>query len=86
MADYTTRTVVSTRREWIVPAAEPWGAAWEEIAKAASAAWAAYREHHGLPKDAPMPGDFARVHLRDDELVIAFTTEEPTRPDNTEGA
>lgn len=79
MADYTTRTVTSTRREWIVPAAEPWGTAWEEIAKACTAAWAAYRELHGLPADAPMPGDFARVHCRDDEVVLAFTTEETVR-------
>lgn len=79
MADYTTRTVTSTRREWIVPATEPWGAPWEEIEKAAGAAWASYRELHDLPAGATAPGDFVRIHVRDDAIVLAFTTEEPTR-------
>ncbi|MEU5900624.1 hypothetical protein [Streptomyces venezuelae] len=31
MADFTTETVTRTIRRWIIPAAEPWGAAAEEI-------------------------------------------------------
>lgn len=75
MATYTTETATVTTHRWIVPAAEPWGAAWDDIASAVGAAWAAYRAHRGLPEDAPMIGDFARVHTRDDEIVIEFTTE-----------
>ncbi|MFD5508977.1 hypothetical protein ACFWIB_14540 [Streptomyces sp. NPDC127051] len=75
MATYTSRTVTSTRREWIVPAAQPWGAAWEEIDKAILAAWDAYRTHHRLPLDAAIPGDFARFSASDDEIVISFTVE-----------
>ena len=31
MADYTSRVVTSSRYEWIVPAAEPWGAPVEVV-------------------------------------------------------
>jgi hypothetical protein len=79
MATFTSRTITSTRHEWAVPAAEPWGAAYEEIGKALAVAWVKYREVHGLPEEAPMPGDFARFHVGDDEVVIAFTVEEPQR-------
>ncbi|MFE2326098.1 hypothetical protein ACFXD5_19585 [Streptomyces sp. NPDC059385] len=74
MATYTSRTVTSTRREWIVPAAQPWGSTAEEIQKAWGAADAAYREACGL-HDAPTPGDALRFHVGDDEIVISFTVE-----------
>lgn len=76
MATWTRRTVRSAREEWVVPTG-PWGAPWQEIASAVSHAWALYREHHGLPEDAPQPGDFVRFTTRDDEIVVSFTTEEP---------
>ncbi|MER8002969.1 hypothetical protein [Streptomyces sp. NPDC095613] len=65
MAEYTTETVTSTVRRWIIPAAEPWGAA-----------AAAYRKQHGLPEDTRLHGDALRFHVRDDEIVIQFSTEE----------
>ncbi|MFI1408830.1 hypothetical protein ACH4Y0_02655 [Streptomyces sp. NPDC020707] len=34
MADHTFETVTRTIRRWIKPAAEPWGAASDEISKA----------------------------------------------------
>lgn len=74
MATYSSRTIVSTRREWIVPAAQPWGAAAEEIQKAWAAAETAYREIHGL-HDATTPGDALRFHVSDEEIVISFTVE-----------
>ena len=77
MATYTSRTVVTTRREWIVPAAEPWGAAAAEIGKAWAVAELAYREHHGIPKDQPLHGDALRFFVRDEAIVISFETEEP---------
>lgn len=76
MADYTSRTVISTRYEWIVPTREPWGAAYEEICKALAAAWTEYRETNGLPADAPQPGNFVRFRAGDDEILISFVIEE----------
>ncbi|MFJ8603417.1 hypothetical protein ACIREM_32865 [Streptomyces shenzhenensis] len=78
MATYTTETVTSTIRRWIIPAAEPWGATAEEISKAWVAAAAAYREANGLPEDAPIVGDALRFHVRDEEIVIEFRTGEPS--------
>jgi len=76
MATYTTREVVTRRREWIVPAAQPWGAAWEELDKALAGAAVFYRQQHGLDEGASVPGDFARVLPMDDDIVITVTVEE----------
>jgi hypothetical protein len=77
VATYTSRTVVTTRHEWIVPAADPWGAAAAEIGKAWAVAELAYREHHGIPKEQPLHDDALRFHVTDDEIVISFETEVP---------
>lgn len=79
MATFTTRTITVTRREWRIPAAEPWGAAHEEIGKAWAVAVAAYREAHGVPEVAAIPGDALRFRVEDDVIVIAFTVEEAER-------
>jgi hypothetical protein len=79
MATFTTETVTTTVRRWIVPAAEPWGAAAAEIGKAWAVAERAYREHHELDKENPIADDALRFHVTDDEIVITFATEEPTR-------
>ncbi|MFB7707946.1 hypothetical protein [Streptomyces sp. NPDC056105] len=78
MADFTTETVTRTVRRWIIPAAEPWGAAAQEISAAWAVAERAYREHHGIPDDKALYGDALRFHVRDDQVVIEFTTETPT--------
>ncbi|MFF4848756.1 hypothetical protein [Streptomyces sp. NPDC001194] len=75
MASYTSRTVTSTRREWIVPAAQPWGAFLGDINTAIAVASVAYREARGLAKDARLMDDALRFHVGDDEIVISFTTE-----------
>ena len=77
MAEFTTETVTRRIRRWIVPAAEPWGAAAAEIGKAWAAAEMAYREQHGIPKEQPLHDDALRFHVRDEEIVIEFTTEAP---------
>jgi hypothetical protein len=77
MADYTGETVTRTIRRWIVPAAEPWGAAGAEISKAWIVATRAYKEHHGLPQDASLPDDALRFFARDDKIVIEFSYETP---------
>lgn len=79
MSEYTSRTIVSTRREFLVPAGQPWGADYGEVSKAAAAAWAEYREKAGLPDDAPMPADVLRFHPHDDHIIIAWTVEEETK-------
>ncbi|MCQ6250881.1 hypothetical protein [Streptomyces malaysiensis] len=79
MTTVTSRTVTSTRREWIVPAAPPWGAFLGDVRDAIAFASIAYRETHGLPKDAPLADDALRFHVGDEEIVISFTVEEPER-------
>ncbi|UJV42048.1 hypothetical protein [Streptomyces sp. AMCC400023] len=78
MADFTSETVARTIRRWIVPCAEPWGAAAAEIGKAWAVAEHAYREHHGIPKEQPLRDDALRFHVRDEGIVIEFATEEPS--------
>ncbi|MEU9495449.1 hypothetical protein ACN6LF_001812 [[Kitasatospora] papulosa] len=75
MATYTTETITRTVRRWIVPAAEPWGAASAEIGKAWAAAEIAYREHYGLDKETPIADDALCFHVTDEAIVITFTTE-----------
>ena len=77
MATFTSRTVNSTRREWIVPAAPPWGAAHAEVHKAFEAAEVAYREARGLAEDTPLSDDALWVTVGDEEIIISFTTEVP---------
>ncbi len=76
MAVFSSRTVRSTRREWIVPTPRPEGMAYIEVYKAVAAAEAAYREAHGLDEQAVLADDALRVHVGDDEIVISFTVEE----------
>lgn len=75
MTTFTTRTVSSLRPEWIVPAAEPWGATHAEIAKALVQADRAYREHHGISEEVMIPDDALTFHARDDQVIISFAVE-----------
>lgn len=75
MAEYTSETVTRTIRRWIIPAAEPWGAAAEEISKAWAAAELDYRRHFGIPKEQLLHGDALRFHVRDEEIVIEWQEE-----------
>lgn len=79
MPSFTSRAITSTRHEWIVPAAEPWGAAGADIGKAWSAAETAYRDHYNLPAEQALSDDALRFHVNDDAIVITFTTEERAR-------
>ncbi|MGW2984280.1 hypothetical protein [Streptomyces goshikiensis] len=76
MADCTFETVTHSVYRWIISAPEPWDAAAEEISKAWTAAANAYRETHELASAQPIPGDAVRFHVRDNAIVIEYTTEE----------
>ncbi|MFF0166758.1 hypothetical protein [Streptomyces prasinus] len=78
MAEFSFETVTRTIRRWIVPAADPWGAAAAEIGKAWAVAERAYRDHHGIPDEQPLHDDALRFHVRDEEIVISFEYEQPT--------
>ncbi|MDQ0933777.1 hypothetical protein [Streptomyces turgidiscabies] len=75
MAEFTSETITRTIHRWIVPAAEPWGAAAAEIGKAWAVAERAYREHHGIPEEQPLHDDALRFHVQDEEIAIEFATE-----------
>lgn len=79
MATYSSREIISRRIEYTVPAAQPWGADYGEIGKAARAAWADLRERRDLPAGADMPDDALRFFPSDDEIIISFTIEETVR-------
>lgn len=79
MAEFTSEAVTRTIRRWIVPAAEPWGAAAAEIGKAWAVAELDYRRHHGIPKEQPLHDDAFRFHVRDEEIVISFEYDGPPR-------
>lgn len=78
MADFTSETITRTIWRWIVPAAEPWGAAAAEVGKAWAVAERAYREHHGIPDDRPLHDDALRFHVRDEDIVIEWQEEAKT--------
>ncbi|KUJ65420.1 hypothetical protein [Streptosporangium amethystogenes] len=77
MATWTSRTVTSTRHEWEVPAAPPWGAALADVESATAVAAIHYRKIHGFTEDAPIPGNALQFHATDDAIVISFTAERP---------
>jgi len=60
-----------------VPAPEPWGAVWNEVAQAINAAIAEYKKKfpgataHYVPSD-----DSIRIHAEDEAIVISFVKEE----------
>lgn len=78
MATWSWRTIRTARSEWVVPAAEPWGACLGDIQSAITAAANAYRRVKGLPEGAALPDDALRFKVTDDEIVISFVTEEVT--------
>lgn len=78
MATYTTESVDLRIRRWIVPAAEPWGAAAGKIREAWEAAELDYRRHHGIPQKQALPDDALRFRIRGGEIVISYESEQPT--------
>lgn len=74
MATYTHRETISRRIEYIVPAAQPWGAFLGDVEAAIAAATAHYiRENRVVGSVGACALQFVP---RDDEIVIHFTIEE----------
>jgi hypothetical protein len=76
MATYSSFEEISRRVTYTVPASQPWGTTFAEVDKAVAAAWVRYREHHNLPKDAPLRENFCRIFPGDDEIRIVITLDE----------
>jgi hypothetical protein len=57
MATYTHREIVSRRIEYIVPAAQPWGACLGDVMAGINAARVAYIDEHKADPMASLPDD-----------------------------
>lgn len=77
MPSYTHREITSRRIEYIVPAAQPWGACLGDMYAAINAARVAFIDEHNLDPMQPLSDDALWFHPRDDDIVISFTIEEP---------
>ncbi|NEB75994.1 hypothetical protein G3I40_12290 [Streptomyces sp. SID14478] len=75
MPSFTTESVIRTEHRWIVPVG-PLGAAGDDVEDALTAARLAWRELTGTRRDAPVPGDVVRVHVRDDAVVLSFEAQD----------
>lgn len=79
MATYSHREIVSRRIEYIVPAAQPWGACLGDMLAAINAARVAFIDEHKLDPMQSLTDDALRFLPVDDEIVISFTVEETQR-------
>lgn len=75
MATFTSRTVTSTRREWIVPTAYPRGASLGDIKAALNAATQDYRHYFNISDTATISDDALLFTTTDDAIVISYTHE-----------
>lgn len=75
MATYTSRQIVSRRKEWIVPTINEYGAPLGEFLAALAAASASYRQDHGIPETVALADDTLRVRPDDDDIVISYVLE-----------
>ncbi|SOD67504.1 hypothetical protein SAMN06297387_13139 [Streptomyces zhaozhouensis] len=78
MATHSYDTVTSTIHRWRVPAPEGRGAAWQDIDTALEMAWQVYAEHHGLDPRGDRPGDYCRLAVVDDDIVITVVSDQVT--------
>jgi hypothetical protein len=76
VADFTRRTITTTREEFVVPVG-PYGAPSAEIGKAWAVAEREYRAVHGLTAEDSVADDAIVFRPGDDEIVISFETKDP---------
>jgi hypothetical protein len=68
MADWTRTERTRVTVEYEIPASEPWGADWNQVAQVLDLAHREYTEHYGRP-----PADNAiHVHVADDAIRVIF--------------
>ncbi|MCX5587577.1 hypothetical protein [Streptomyces erythrochromogenes] len=77
MATFTSRTITTTRREWIVPTNYPRGACLGDMEAALGAAARDYRHYYNLSDLVTLPDDSLSFTTTDEAIVIAFTVETP---------
>ncbi|MCY0960837.1 hypothetical protein [Streptomyces sp. H27-H5] len=77
MATFTSRTVTTTRREWIVPTTHPHGAYLGDMEAALGAAIQDYRHYFNVSDSVTLPDDALRFTATDKAIVISFTVETP---------
>lgn len=79
MTTVSWRTITSRRKEWMVPAAQPWGACLGDMRDGIAMASVQYRRDHDLADDAVLADDALRFHVTDDEIVISYVIEADER-------
>lgn len=75
MATYERREVTRTRVEFVVPAAEPWGACWVEVMKAIRAATNELVMTDQLADGAEPADDAIQIRPGDDAVVVSYECE-----------
>ncbi|WP_369778856.1 hypothetical protein [Streptomyces sp. R33] len=76
MSTFTSRTVTTTRREWIVPTG-PRGAALGDMQAAVLVATQDYRHYHLVEDHVQLPDDALVFTTTDEAIVISYTVEQP---------
>lgn len=75
MATYTSKTVLTERHEFSVPATEPWGACWAEVMKAIRAAHSELWALGLVPEGRDASDDAIRILPGDEDVVVFYVLE-----------
>lgn len=78
MADWFKRERVMRTHEWVIPAADPWGACWNQVQQAMDAArehWIAMHPNEVRiaaqdDRCVSVPDSAVRVRVADDEIIV----------------
>lgn len=84
MAEWFTRNKRVVTYEWVIPAAEPWGACWNQVQQALDAARQSWIDRHPTQvriaaqddRCVTVPDDAVRVRVSDEEIVVFYTVED----------
>lgn len=77
MATFTSRTVTTTRCEWIIPTSYPRGACLGDVEAAIGAAARDYRHYHLIEDHVALPDDALMFTTTDEAIVVSFAIETP---------
>lgn len=72
MATYSRRERTTKRVEFVVPAAQPWGAAWVEVWKAVRAAHVELEDMGRIKPGSDAPDDAITITPDDDAVIVSF--------------